>query len=100
MKLYAIYDKIGENYLQQIFVARNGAEMIRANVGNLMGRFPLRDLELHEIGEFKDKIIAFDEIKKIEWNSYKMPETKAEALEPLQISEEFKKILDKEENAE
>lgn len=99
MKVYALYDKVGECYLEDLILAKTDRDAVRKCLMNVIKNFNLNDIDLVIVGEFDigghtDFDLQGVEKKVINWNLYKFPENKAEALAPLEMSEEFKKTLE------
>lgn len=92
MKLYQLYDKVAKKFRNEIMFAETGAMAIRNNLNWIIAQIPLKDLELWEIGYQDENGNVHVEEKCenyvfVDWKNYKFPETKAEALEPLQAKE-------------
>ena len=87
-KLFVIFDKISQSF-EVGGVAPNHQMFIRENVPYLVRLRPLSDLDLFEVGTFNTENGTFDltvgDYKKIEWSDYSFPETRAQALAPLNI---------------
>lgn len=82
MKIYIVYDKVANQPLMSI-IAQSKAVAIRQIVPTLIQRFPLRDLILYETQDSVSELI--DTAIKVNWDEYKYPETRADALAPLNI---------------
>ena len=91
MKIYALYDNVAEDYIEELILAKNEKMAVRGTLMNVVKNFNLNDIELQEIGEWnkKEKTLLTLQPKKIAWTEYKFPETKAEALAPLELSQKF-----------
>ena len=95
MKIYGLYDKITGKYQPLLLLGENHKQVIRENVKWIVGTYPLKDIELTEIGEFDLESGNLNEAKNFvqrNWDDYSFPEKKAEALEPLKAKEMIDKI--------
>ena len=108
--LYAVFDKLS-GHITQFFTRSSDAIAVRDIIFTL--RYPLKDTVLLKFGDYEITVPASDPVQnvldcfsKFEWNlkivpwdSYKLPETTAEALAPLGLSpEEVKKISEEKIN--
>lgn len=89
LKLFVIYDKISKSY-ELAGVAPNHQMFIRENVPYLVKLRPLSDLQLYEAGTFFTEDGKFLNYLKenyilVDWSDYNFPETRAEALAPLNL---------------
>lgn len=89
LKLFNIFDKISQSY-ELGGVAPNQQMFIRENVAFLVRMRPLSDLQLYEVGEFDTSdgsynLLPVSDYLPIQWSDYNFPETRAEALAPLNI---------------
>lgn len=83
-KLFAVYDNVAKCTLV-IGNAKNHQTFIRSNVRVFASQYPLKDLDIYQIGSIDMETfeITTEPRKKIEWNDYNYPETKSEAVSPL-----------------
>ena len=108
--LYAVFDKLS-GHITQFFTRSSDAIAVRDVIYTL--RYPLKDTVLLKIVDYvltvpasepvDDVLDCFDfavlNPKVVPWDSYKVPETIAEALAPLGLSpEEVKKISEEKIN--
>lgn len=97
MKLYRLRDVVTDGWLDlkpyPVIGANNGADAIRRIVPELLQQgFNFNDIELWEVATLTDSEIINQAPIRIEWTQYKMPETKADLLRPLGVTQ---KTLDK-----
>lgn len=82
MKLYAIWDKISENY--QAFQAESNDTCAVRSFLPISRMIPLKDMEIRQIGEINNgKITLLKDFKIIDWSTYELPLNDAEAKAPL-----------------
>lgn len=88
MKIYIVYDNILERPVAS-YICDNKASAVRGCLHDVMQKMPLRDVELRECE------VDFDSYELVPWTTYKFPETKAEALSPLELSEKQIEMLNR-----
>lgn len=108
--LYGVFDKLS-GHVTQFFTRSSDAIAVRDIIFTL--RYPLKDTVLLKFGDFETSIPADSPIenvldcftksdwnlKIVPWDTYKLPETTAEALAPLGLSpDEVKKISEEKIN--
>lgn len=83
-KLFIVFDKV-KNLPLDVAMCPNHQTFIRESAITLCGRIPLKDLELREVATVLDNgcLSLYDSYIIRNWNDYKFPETRAEALAPL-----------------
>lgn len=91
MKIYIVYDNILERPVAA-YIADNKASAVRGCLHDVMQKMPLRDVELRECE------VILDNYELVPWTTYKFPETKAEALSPLELSEKQIEMLNRAED--
>lgn len=89
LQLFTIYDKISQSY-ELGGIAVNHQMFIRDNVGYLVRMRPLSDLKLYKVGEFDTSdgsfnLLPVSDYILVDWSDYDFPETRAQALAPLNI---------------
>lgn len=93
--LYMAYDKIAM-YPSFFCVAGSDAEAVRKCM--LSARVPLKDSDIYYIGSFRfgsaPNFNSVSKLRLVPWTAYRLPETMAEALAPLDASpEEIQEII-------
>lgn len=82
MKLYAIWDKISENY--QAFEAQTNDTCAVRSFLPISRMIPLKDMELRQIGEINDgKITLLKDFKVVDWSTYELPLNDDDAKAPF-----------------
>lgn len=95
--VYMIYDKVA-NYPIGFVIANSDGEACRKAMLSL--RVPLRDSILYQIGYFESGFLtpnfsALKKMREVDWSSYRLPETLADAIAPLGASpEEIREIVE------
>lgn len=102
MKLYRLKDKVTEKWIDMkpypLIGAENKADAVRRIVPDLLREgWNFNDLELWEIGDLQTDGILNEKNKMVEWTEYKYPETKADLMRPLGLSEEMIDKMQKQE---
>lgn len=105
--LYCVFDKLS-GHITQFFTRSSDAIAVRDVIFTLS--YPLKDSTLLKFGSFECTVPAGEivanaldcfsncnwNLQIVPWDSYKLPETKAEALAPLGLSpDEVKKLSEK-----
>lgn len=88
LSLYGAWDNLSHNYLEFTVTPQNDGLAVRQILSSL--RVPLKDSQLICIGSFDSEIgfHSFDkDIRVVDWSCYKFPETVADALSPLSLSD-------------
>lgn len=101
MRLYRLKDKVTDKWVDlkpyPLIGAENDEDAVRRAVPELLKEgFNLNDIEIYDVADMEEDRILNVAHKKVEWNVYKHPETKADLLKPLKISEETLDNLKKE----
>lgn len=90
MKIYVVFDNILLRPVAAYF-AENKASAVRGCLQDVMQKMPLRDVELRECE------LNLEDYDSVPWTTYRFPETKAEALSPLELSEKQIEMLNRAE---
>lgn len=91
MKCYGVYDKVLQR-TTDVFLAENNGDFLRRYLNSIIQNRPLRDLEYYVLSELDSYEHSYES-----WNDYSFPESKAEALSPLELSEKQKEILSRQD---
>lgn len=88
LSLYGAWDNLSHNYLVFTVTPQNDGLAVRQILSSL--RVPLKDTQLICLGSFESEK-GFHSFKKdirvVDWSCYKFPETVADALSPLALSD-------------
>lgn len=88
LSLYGAWDNLSHTYIEFTVTPQNDGLAVRQILSSL--RVPLKDSQLICLGSF-DSEVGFHSFEKdirvVDWSCYKFPETVAEALSPLALSD-------------
>lgn len=93
MNIYIVYDNILERPVVS-YIADNKASAVRGCLHDVMQKMPLRDVELRECK------VDLNSYELVPWTTYRFPESKAEALSPLELSEKQIEMLNRAEETQ
>lgn len=91
MNCYGVYDKVLHR-TTDVFLAENNGDFLRRYLNSIIQNRPLRDLEYYVLSRLDKDQHSYES-----WNDYSFPESKAEALSPLELSEKQKEILSRQD---
>lgn len=95
LSIYGAWDNLSHSYITFTVTPQNDGLAVRNVLSTLL--VPLKDSQLICLGSF-DTEIGFHSFEKgirvVDWSCYKFPETIADAISPLGVSEsEFLEII-------
>lgn len=92
-KLYQLIDKVANNTLG-VFTFKSDAECVRSLFPTYYPIMPLRDMEIRRIGfiDFNNDIVL-EPFNLVGWDCYKLPESHAENLKEIGMTDEQVKNL-------
>ncbi len=84
-KLFIMKDTVRDKY-ETMLLAENEKEAVRKSVIMIAPVKPIRDMELYKAGEYNEDTgeIKTEELVKVDWNIYSLPEDEKEATEILE----------------
>ncbi len=87
-KLFILKDTVREKY-ETLLIAENEKEAVRKSVIMIAPVKPIRDMELYKVGEYNENTgeIKTNEMVKVEWSIYSLPDDEKEATEVLENKE-------------
>lgn len=94
MNLYCLYDKIGKRY-SHFALAENDSAYVREMIAHRVS-YPMNFDDFVPVLVCDEVVLSLDVASRIEWSSWRAPETKADLLRPLQMtSDELKSVIDR-----
>ena len=95
LSIYGAYDNLSHNFIAFTTTPKNDGLAVRNLLSSL--RVPLKDTQCICLGSFDSDpgFVSFEkELRIVDWSCYKFPETVADALSPLGVSDsELSEIL-------